>query len=71
MSGHLLGLNKFPGVQPVGVGEVWRHACAKTVLLVAGEEGKEVCGLNQLCAGLEVGIKEGIQAINELWQQMK
>jgi hypothetical protein len=67
MSGRLLGLNKFPGVRPVGVGEIWRRVCAKTVLLVAGEEAKEACGIDQLCAGLEAGIEGGIHAINELW----
>jgi hypothetical protein len=63
MSGHLLGLNKLPGVQPVGVGEVWHH--------LAGEEAKEACGIVQLCAGLEAGIKGGIHMITKLWQQMK
>ena len=71
MPGRLLGLNKFPGVQPVGVGEVWCRACTKTVLLVAGEEAKELCGINQLCANMEVGIEGEIHVITELWQQMK
>jgi hypothetical protein len=66
MSGHLLGLNKFPGVQTLGVGEVWRRTSNKTVLLVAKEEAKEVCGINQLCAGLEAGVKGGIHVITEL-----
>jgi hypothetical protein len=66
MSGRLLGLNKFPGVRPVGVGEVQCHACAKTVLFAAREEAKESCGIDQLCANLEAGIEGGIHVINEL-----
>ena len=32
MSGRLVGLNKFPGVRPVGVGETWIRMLAKCVL---------------------------------------
>jgi hypothetical protein len=53
------------------VGEVWRCACVKTVLLVAGEEAKEACGIDQLYAGLKAGIEGDIHAINKLWQEMK
>jgi hypothetical protein len=67
-TGCLLGLNKFLGVSPVGVGEVRRHTCTKTILLVAGDEAKEACGIDQLCAGLEARIKGDIHAIYKLWQ---
>ena len=40
MSGRLCALDKCPGVRPVGVGETWRRATAKIVLLVAGTEAK-------------------------------
>jgi hypothetical protein len=67
MSGRLLGLNKFPGVRPVGVREVWCCTCTKTFLLVAVEDAKEACGIDQLCAALEARIEGGIHTINELW----
>ena len=38
MSGHLIALDKQPGVRPVGVGETWRRLFAKIVLKVTGSE---------------------------------
>jgi hypothetical protein len=68
MSGRLYALDKCPGVRPVGVGETWRRATAKILLLVAGAEAKEACcGIDQLCAGLEAGIEGGIHATQALW----
>ena len=44
MANRLIGLDKCPGVRPVGIGEIWRRLFAKTVLVVAGAEAKEECG---------------------------
>jgi hypothetical protein len=60
MAGRLVALNECPGVHPLEIGETWCHLCAKLVLLACGSDAKEQCGINQLCAGLEAGIKEGI-----------
>jgi hypothetical protein len=65
----LFGLDKDPGVRPVGAGETWRRLFAKVVLRIAGGEAKEACGIDQLCAGLEAGIEGGIHAINQLWRE--
>jgi hypothetical protein len=54
-------------VQLVGVGETWRRGLAKCVLLVAGDEANKVCGINQLCAGLDGRIKGGIHAMQHIW----
>jgi hypothetical protein len=43
----------MPGVRPVGIGETLERLGAKCVLLVCGDEAKEACGVDQLCAGLE------------------
>ena len=67
MANRLVALNKCPGVRPVGIGEIWRRLFAKTVLILAGEEAKEVCGDEQLCAGLEAGIEGGIHAARAEW----
>ena len=69
--GHLLALVKCPGVRPIGAGEIWRHLLAKCILKVAGDAAKEVCGMDQLCAGLEAGIKGGIHAMNHMWEVNK
>ena len=36
MLGHLIGLNKSPGVRPARVGETWKRLLAKCVLEVMG-----------------------------------
>jgi hypothetical protein len=69
MAGRLVALDKCPGVRPIGVGETWRRLAAKATLLVSGSDAKELCGIHQLCAGLEAGIEGGIHAIEELWKQ--
>ena len=67
MANRLVALDKCPGVRPVGIGEIWRRLFAKTVLILAGEEAKEECGDEQLCAGLEAGIEGGIHAARAEW----
>jgi hypothetical protein len=57
MTGQLDALDKCPGIWPLGVGETWWQAIAKTLLCVAGNEAKEACGIDQLCTGLEAGSK--------------
>ncbi len=69
MAGRLLALDKSPGVRPIGVGETWRRCIAKCVLLVSGNEAKESCGIDQLCAGLESGVEGGIHALQHVWDQ--
>jgi hypothetical protein len=43
----------------------------QSTLLSSGRDAKELCGIDQLCAGLEANIKGGIHAIDELWKQRK
>ena len=69
MSGRLIGLNKFPGVRPVGLGEIWRWILAKCMFVVMEAGAKEACGKEQLFGGLEAVIEGGIHAVRLLWQQ--
>jgi hypothetical protein len=62
-----LALDKSPGIWPIGKGETWR-SIAKCILLVAGKDAKETCGIDQLCAGLKSGIKGGIHVMNHMWE---
>jgi hypothetical protein len=39
------------------------------VLFVAGGKAKQVYGVDQLCAGREVGIKGGIHVMHLLWDK--
>jgi hypothetical protein len=67
MAGRLLAIDKSPGFRPIGIGETWQRAIAKCVLRVAGKGAKEVCGIDQHCAGLESGIEGGIHAMKQQW----
>jgi hypothetical protein len=69
--GRLIALDKSPGVRPVGIGEIWSRLIAKVVLVEAGPGAKNVCGDNQLCAGLEAGIEGRIHAANQWWKEIE
>ena len=56
MLGHLIGINKCPGLRPVGVGETWYMMLAKCMMVVTVAEANESCGTEHLCGGLESGI---------------
>ena len=67
MSGHLIALDKQPGVCLVGVGENWRHLFAKCVLKVTGPEANNMCQDDQICAVLKEGIYRAIHSIQSIW----
>ena len=69
MSGRLIGLDKIPGVRPIGLGETWRRMMAKCVLVVTGGEAKEDFGKEHICGCLEAGIEGGIHAVQLLWNK--
>jgi hypothetical protein len=67
-AGQLVALDKCPGIRPIGIGESWnRLSTAKCVLFILGSKAIEVCGVDQLGAGLEAGIEGGIHAMRLLW----
>ena len=66
-----LALGKKPiGIRPIGIGDIFRRAAAKVVLLVAGPAATTACGADQLCAGLKVGVESGVHAVAGLWAEM-
>ena len=60
--GHLVALDKQPGIRLLGIGERWMRAVAKLVLTELGRDGKAACGSTQFCARLEAGIEGAIHA---------
>ena len=59
MSGRLIGLDKCPGVWPLGVGEIRRRMLGKSVLVVTRVESNEACRTEKLCGDLKEGIRGG------------
>ena len=69
MLGRLFGLDKYPRVRAVSLGETWNRMLVKCVLVLTGAEAKEACKTEQLCGGLEAGIEWGVHVVRLLWQQ--
>ena len=64
----LIGLDKCPGVRPIGIGEVLRRILGKVMVLVTGPYDVEIlCRADQLCSGLRYGIEGAIQGMREMF----
>ena len=55
-----MALDKFLGVQPVGIGEAIRSLMAKLVHKQTTTQAMEACGRNNLCGGLKAGIEGSV-----------
>ena len=69
--GRLVGLDKHPGVRPIGIGDILRKLLCKVMLIIVDNEGTRACGTDQLCSGLEVKIVGGIHHMRSLWDEHK
>ena len=68
MSGHIISLNKQPGVRPFGIGEMWCRLFAKCVLKVTGFELTHACTDGQLCAGSKAEIDRAVHRVQSIWE---
>lgn len=64
---RLIGLDKCSGFWPIGIGDILRRLLYKNLLIVVGKEATRVCGIDQLCSGLEAGIEGGIHHMQLIW----
>ena len=66
---RLIGLNKNPGVRPIGVGEILRRIVGRTVTQFLKSDIIKAAGPLQLAAGQEGGCEAAIHAMNSYWEQ--
>ena len=67
---RLIALDKCPGVQPIGVGEVVRWIIGKAILSVIGVEIQQSAGSLQLCAGQPSGCEAAIHALRHIFDDV-
>ena len=67
VASRLITLDKCPGVRPIGIGETLRRVIEKAVCMATCLDAALVCGSDQLCAGLQVGIEGAIHGTMEMF----
>ena len=68
MACRLIPLDKNPGLQPIGEGEVLRRITGKVVIKVVKEDIKKADGCLQLCADQEIGCEATIDAMHKIFE---
>ena len=63
---RLVELDKYPRVRPIRIGYILRRLLCKVLLNIVAEETTRVCGIDQLCSGLEAGIGGGIHHMRSM-----
>ena len=66
-----LALNKFPGVRPIGIGNIEDRFLGKLVLGLTQSEATVAAGIANLSAGLPSGIEGGIHAAHQVWNSIQ
>ena len=69
MFGRLIALDKQPGVQPVGIGEMWRRIFAKIVLKFTGPEATIAFQDDHMCAAFKAVIDSAIHGVQAPWDE--
>ena len=69
ISGHLIRLDKQPGLRPVGARETWRRLFFNIVLNVTGPEATIACQDYQLCYRLKAVIDGAVHRVQSIWDE--
>ena len=71
LSSQLIALDKCHGVCLIGIGETLRQLVGKIICLVTRSDAPVVCGLDQLCAGLQSKIEGDFHTMEDLFDGKK
>ena len=63
----LIALDKFPGVRPIGIGDVAARQCAKAMIYITGGDVQSECLADQIYSGLKSGREGCIQSLRKLF----
>ena len=66
---RLVGLHKYPGVRPIGIGYILRRLLCIMLLIVVGKKATRAYGIYQIYSGLEVGIEGDIHHMCSIWDE--
>ena len=66
---RLIPLNKFPGLRPIGVGEILRRVIGKAVISINRDSIIKSVGSLQVCAGHEAGCEAAVHAMREIFNE--
>ena len=65
---RLIPLDKQPGVQPIGIGDVPRRIVSKVTLYILGSDIQLAAGGLQTCAGHEAGCEAAVHAMSSIFK---
>ena len=68
LSCTMMGLDKNPGVRPIGIGEIFRRIVTSALLSQFKEETMFSAGPLQTCGGMQGGIEAAIHSMNRLYE---
>uniref|UniRef100_A0A1X7UQH3 Uncharacterized protein n=1 Tax=Amphimedon queenslandica TaxID=400682 RepID=A0A1X7UQH3_AMPQE len=68
LANRLIALNKNPGVRPIGIGETLRRIIGKAICYATRDDVEVMCGTEQLCAGVRIGIEAAFHTVHELFE---
>ena len=69
MESHCVALGGNPGIQSLGIGDIWRRLLAKYNFVVAGPSVKDTCGSDQFFVGLSAGIQGTLYSMSQTWTE--